>query len=190
MSRPLRSEQPNATYHVCSRGNNRYPIVWDDDDRETWLRILGYAALKYGWMVYAYCLMTNHFHVLAQLPAEGGLSDGMRLLNALYSRVTNKKYGRTGHVFHNRFHAAQVESDEHLLTAAAYVVLNPVRAGICALPREWRWSSYRASAGLVSPPRFLALGRLLSQFGEDRDAAFVAYRRFVGNLVSDTNTEL
>jgi REP element-mobilizing transposase RayT len=189
MGRALRVEEPNGTYHVCSRGNNRHAIVCDDDDRETWLRILAYVTREYGWTALAYCLMTNQYHLLIQLPEDGGLSDGMRLLNGLYSRVTSKKYGRSGHLFHKRFRATQIETNEHRLTVAAYIVLNPVRAGICALPREWRWSSYRASAGLVTPPNFLAVRKLLSLFGDDREPAAGAYRRFVESLVSDTNTK-
>ena len=143
---------------------------------------------RYGWVVYAYCLMTNHYHALFQIPEEGGLSDGVRLLNGLYSRVMNRKYGRTGHLFHNRFHAAQMETESHLMAACAYIVINPVRAGICEKPEDWRWSSYRASAGLVSSPPFLAVAKLHSLFVRRRDVAVAAYCRLTDRLVSDTNT--
>jgi hypothetical protein len=112
----------------------------------------------------------------------------MRDLNGGYARAYNKRYGGDAHVFRNRFGARLVERDEHLLAAARYIVLNPVRAGICAAPEDWPWSSYRATAGLAPRPPYLSLDLLFELLDPQPDLACVRYREFVG--VSDTVTKL
>jgi Transposase and inactivated derivatives len=178
MARPLREVEPGGYYHFGSRGNNRQPLYWVDDDRRDFLDILASGVERHTWIVLAYCLMPNHFHVVAQVP-EGGLSEGMQYLNGGYSRRTNGRYGRTGHLFHNRFWSKAIEGDGQLLENCRYVVRNPVRAGLCSSPERWRWSSYRASAGLDRAPAFLAVEVLHAFFGKNRGEACLAYRRFV-----------
>ena len=192
MGRAPRVEVPGGIYHVTARGNNRGDLVWDDYDRDACTLMLGRAAEKYEWVVLAYCLMTNHYHLLVRVP-RGGLSAGIRLLNGGYSRRTNVRYGRVGHLFQNRFGAVHVTRDEHLKEASRYIVLNPVRAGLCAAPAHWRWSSYRAAVGLEFPLPFLACDELLGLFGRSPAAARSAYGAFVLDglvPVSDTVLEL
>ena len=122
--------------------------------------------------------MTNHYHLLLEIP-RGGLSVGMRELNGGYSRWANRRHARSGHLFHNRFGSTRVETDPHLLEVCRYVVLNPVRAGLCPTPKTWGWSSYRACAGLERAPRFLALSVLLQLFGPNVRRAQVSFRSFV-----------
>jgi len=103
----------------------------------------------------------------------------------------NRKHGRTGHLFRNHYSRWPIETDEHLHEAVRYIVPNPVRAGICAKPEQWPWSSYRAAADLELPSDFLALSDLLGIFGTDPARARAAFRDFVaaGNVqVSDTWT--
>jgi hypothetical protein len=138
--------------------------------------------------VNAYAVLTNHVHLLVQVP-ECGLSEGMRDLLGGYAHWWNLEHGHYGHLFHNRFKAQPVLSDRHLLATARYIDLNPVRAGIVKRPEEWTWSSYRAHAGYEHPPRFLASRELLELFGPTPALARRAYRRFVseGHVpVSDT----
>jgi REP element-mobilizing transposase RayT len=170
--------EPGAIYHVTTRGNNREQVVWDDRDRTILLRSIDQAARRHGWIVLAYCLMTNHFHLIVQVPL-GGLSEGMRLLNGGFARRMNARHGRVGHLFQNRFHSTKIESDAHLLEACRYVVLNPVRAGLCENPDQWRWSSYRACAGLELAHTFLAVDALLGLFGTRPWRARRQYRTFV-----------
>ena len=135
--------------------------------------------------------MTNHFHFLLRIP-QGGLSAGMQQLLTGYSRVTNKRYGRRDHLFRQHFLSVKLERDSHLLESARYLVLNPVRAGLCDEPRRWRWSSYRACAGLAFVPRFLAADELLKLFDKRPGPARRRYRDFVASApdaVSDTVTE-
>ena len=184
MGRPLRIEVAHAAYHVTSRGSNRKLIYAADGDRRLFLRLLALVAAKYEWHVLAYCLMTNHYHLIVRI-AEVGLSRGMQWLNGGFSRITNQWHGREAHLFRNRFAARLIESDAHLVGACRYVVLNPVAAGLCARPEDWPWSSYRATAGLEEPPAFLADTELLAEFGPSPKTARRLYRDFVAEGVRD-----
>ena len=175
---PLRIEVPGGYYHLSTRGNNRREIFADDFDRTTFLRHLGHLATKYEWTVLAYCLMTNHYHLILQL-GDLGLSKGMCDLNGGYALTFNQRHGRENHLFGRRFWDALLDSESHLLECCRYVVLNPVRAGMCRRPGDWPWSSYTAAVGRTFPPPFLANDRLLELFGRRPDIARDEYRRFV-----------
>jgi REP element-mobilizing transposase RayT len=140
------------------------PIFVDDDDRRMFMAFLAQSIHSRRWVCLAYCLMANHYHVILQL-TEPNLSNGMHRLNWLYALRFNERHGHVGHLFESRFHARTVETREHLLGALAYVVLNPVRAGLCADPADWDWSSFRSTAGLAPGPRFLATPRVRGLFG-------------------------
>ena len=190
MGREPRGDTTGGVFHVTSRGNNQEPLFFDDFDWASLIHRLSRAAGKYRLRVFAYCLMGNHYHLVVAAPF-GGLSEAIQWLNGGYSRRTNRRYGRSGHLFHNRFAARSVESDGHLLEACRYTVLNPVRASLCSSPEEWIWSSYRACAGLELAPPFLAEAELLALFGSRPAEARAAYRAFVaaGHVrVSDTVT--
>src|SRR6266540_3326684 len=170
---------PGGTYHAWSRGSNREPIYFADRDNVDFLHRLGRTATKYEWQVMAYCLLTNHYHLVIYLP-EGGLSEGMKELNGGFSRRTSVHYGRSAHLFRNRFGCTLIETDEHLLEACRYVVRNPIEAGLCDQPDRWRWSSYRFGAWADRPPAWLAISRLLGYFRQfDAEDPRRAYRRFV-----------
>jgi putative transposase len=179
MARPLRLEFPGALYHVTARGNERKAIVRDDDDRELWLGGVERVHFRFGWLVYAYCLMGNHFHLLVETPVPN-LARGMRELNGVYAQLFNRRHRRSGHLFGGRYGALLVKRDSHLLEGARYVVLNPerVRYRIERYDR-YSWSSYRATAGLAPAPAFLAHGRLLEVLSSDRAQAQRMYRVFV-----------
>src|SRR3990170_1428331 len=146
MARPLRIEFPGALYHVTSRGDRREPIYEDDADRTTFLATLAEVLRRFNWTCYAYCLMTNHYHLVVGTP-DGNLSKGMRQLNGMYTQATNRRHRRTGHLFQGRFKGILIDKDAYLLELARYVVLNPVRAGMVKHPRLYAWSSYRAVVG-------------------------------------------
>lgn len=150
----------------------------DDVLMISFTRMFARIAVRYRWLVYAWCLMTNHYHIVVHTP-EAGLSEGMRDLNGGYARWSNRYRGRADHAFGKRFGSVVIETDEHLREACRYVVLNPVRAGICSSPADWHWSSYHATAGLAEPPSFLAVDAVLSMFHHDPAKARVAYRNFI-----------
>ena len=178
MPRPLRPQVPGAIYHVTSRGNRREPIFLESDDHHFHLWWLNRVSAECEWEVFSFVHMTNHFHILVRTP-KPNIAHGMRRLNGLYAQVFNSRHNLTGHVFQGRFHSRLVESESHLLECARYDELNPVRAELCDHPLDWRWSSCRATLGLVPKPGFLATGRLLDLFGLDQEAARQRYLEFV-----------
>jgi REP element-mobilizing transposase RayT len=178
MARPLRLEFPGAVYHLTSRGNARQKIFFTDADRELFLGTLAGVVRRYRWICHAYCLMANHYHLLIETP-KANLSIGMRQLNGNYTQSFNRRHRRVGHLFQGRFKAILVEKEAHLLELCRYVVLNPVRVKGRASAQSWKWSSYRATAGLGSVPEFLSTDWILQQFGKTRSHARQHYREFV-----------
>jgi REP element-mobilizing transposase RayT len=180
MARPLRIEFPGAVYHVTSRGNERREIFRDDEDRRRFLEGLGRTVGRWGWVVHAYCLMGNHYHLLIETP-EPNLSRGMRQLNGEYTQSFNRRHRRAGHLFQGRFKALIVEKESHLLEVCRYVVLNPVRARGLKVhaPEDWPWSSFRGTAGKGAAPEWLTVSWILSRFGKEEGKARQGYRRFV-----------
>lgn len=178
MARPLRIEFPGANYHVTSRGNAQASIFLDDIDRSTFLAVLGLTMRRFNVICHAYCLMTNHFHLLLETP-DANLSKAMRQFNSVYTQAFNRRHGRVGHVLQGRFKSIVVDRDAYLLELCRYIVLNPVRAGMVKEPGKYPWSSFRATAGLGKKPDFLAVDWILEQFGADRAQARKEYRLFV-----------
>ena len=178
MARPLRVEYEGAVYHVTSRGNGRADIYINDEDRKAFLEVLGDVVERFNWICHAYCLMSNHFHLLIETP-DANLSRGMRHLNGVYTQGFNRHHGRVGHVLQGRFKSILVEKGSHLLELARYVVLNPVRAKMVRSAKDWKWSSYRATAGQQEPLPLLTTDWILLQFSDDRQRATDFYRKFV-----------
>ncbi|MDA8083700.1 MAG: transposase [Nitrospiraceae bacterium] len=178
MARPLRIEFDGALYHVTVRGNARKPIYKDDDDRIMFFDVLHRVIQRYNWLCYAYCLMSNHYHLVIETP-DANISKGMRQLNGIYTQRFNRKYHRTGHVFQGRYKAILIDREGYLLEVCRYVVLNPVRARAVQKPEEWLWSSYRGTAGIIAPHPGLTPEWLLGQFGAKKSQAQAKYREFV-----------
>jgi REP element-mobilizing transposase RayT len=180
MARPLRIEFPGALYHVTSRGDRREAIYEDDEDRERFLAVLAEVVERFNWLCHAYCLMTNHYHLVVETP-DGNLSKGMRQLNGVFTQACNRRHERMGHLFQGRFKGILADKDSYLLELTRYVVLNPVRAGIVRRARDWPWSSYRAMVGEAPVPKWLATDGLLAQFGSRKSRARQRYRDFVAD---------
>ena len=159
MTRPLRIDFPGAVYHVTSRGNRRSAIFEDDTDASLFLKVLGEALQRFNAQVLAYCLMTNHYHLVIVTP-QRGLSLLMRQINGVYSQAYNRRHGVTGHLLQGRFKAILVDHDAYLMELCRYVELNPVRAGMVAAAGDWNWSSYAAHVGKVNAPTWLDVARL------------------------------
>ncbi len=179
MARPLRIEFPGAIYHVTSRCNRAQASIFlDDIDRNTFLSVLGLTMRRFNVICHAYCLMTNHFHLLLETP-DANLSKAMRQFNSVYTQAFNRRHARVGHLLQGRFKSIVVDRDAYLLELCRYIVLNPVRARMVKEPGKYPWSSYRATAGLGKKPDFLAVDWILEQFGTDRVQARKEYRLFV-----------
>lgn len=153
------------------------------------LAILAETVRRFRWVVHAYSLMTNHFHLVLETPAPT-LSRGMKRLNGTYAQRFNRRHERSGHLFQGRFKGFLVEKESYLLTLMRYVVLNPVRAHMVERPEEYRWSSYRASAGYEAPPAWLATEWALGHFGPELATQQRNYRRFVDDGAHITRSPL
>ena len=110
MARPLRIEFDRALYHVTSRGNECRAAFRDDTDRELFLNTLAQVTERFHWICHAYCLMTNHYHLIIETP-DGNLSRGMRQLNGVYTQAFNKRHHRVGHLFQGRFKGILVQKE-------------------------------------------------------------------------------
>ena len=187
MTRPLRLEFPGALVHVTSRGNEKRPTFLDDRDRRRFLELLGEAVRRFSWILTAYVLMSNHYHLLLELSGET-LSDGMKWVNGEYAKWFNRVHDRVGHLFQGRFHSSIIERQVYFEEVLRYVVLNPVRAEMVASPADYEWSSYRATAGACDAPSWLAVDNALASFGEDRGVARARYRAFVDAAIASVDS--
>jgi REP element-mobilizing transposase RayT len=139
MPRSPRRRLPDGFYHVTSRGVAGTFIFVDDFDREAFARLLDRVSELWGWRVHAWCLMGTHYHLVVEAKREQ-LSFAFHRLNGLYAQRFNRRHGRRGHLFENRFSAWVIRDEEHLRATIAYVHENPARAGLCTDPRDWLWS--------------------------------------------------
>jgi REP element-mobilizing transposase RayT len=140
VGRVARNALPDGFFHVYARGVPGAGALYrDDEDRLSFIDIFWRVAGREGWTCYALCLMSTHYHVVVESTRER-LSAGMERLNGEYARSFNRKHGRFGHVFAERFSTRVVEEEQYLFEVCAYVTLNPVRAGLCARADEWPWS--------------------------------------------------
>ncbi len=178
MARPLRLELSGGVFHVTSRGDGREDIYLSDADRAAWLVVFAEVCERFNWVCHAWCLMSNHYHILIETP-EANLAQGMRQLNGVYTQRFNRAHDRVGHVFQGRYKAIMVERDSYLLELARYVVLNPLRAKMVKRLEAWPWSSYLATCGQVAPPSWLQTDWILGQFGARRSSAIAKYVSFV-----------
>jgi REP element-mobilizing transposase RayT len=173
MPRRPREEAAGAIHHVYARGNRRQPIYVDDEDRQTYLRILGLVVRTWRWRCLAYCLMGNHLHLLIETP-QPNLGGGMHQLHGTYARRFNDRHDHIGHLFQKRYEAKRVRTDEQLCALVRYLAMNPVKAGLCSAPELWRWSS------TARRPDWLDHPRLLEFIGADGGNASRRYAELIG----------
>jgi REP element-mobilizing transposase RayT len=183
MARPLRIEYAGALYHVTSRGDRQEAIFDDDQDRRAFLNVVGQVVSRFRWRCHAYCLMSNHYHLMIETP-EANLTKGMRHLNGVFTQWSNRRHKRSGHLFQGRYKAILVDQDSYFLELARYIVLNPVRAAMVKHPRLWAWSSYGATVGASPTPVWLATDDLLAEFGKRRTVARQKYQQFIAEGMS------
>ena len=142
MARPYRLQGEGYLYHIASRGNDRKRIYVGKYDYEKFLEYLIKAKEKYKFYIYAYCLMSNHYHLLIET-TQPNLSRIMQYINTAYSVYYNKKRNRSGHLFQGRYKSIIIEGDSYFLELTRYIHLNPVRAGMSETPEGYKWSSFR-----------------------------------------------
>lgn len=133
-------------HHIILRGNNRSAIFYNDADKHFFIAYLLGAKGKTNSKIYAYCLMTNHVHLLIEPTDEHGLGNMIQSLGRKYVRYINQTYGRTGTLWEGRFKSSPVSKDAYFLACCRYIELNPVRAGMVKQPKDYVWSSYNFRA--------------------------------------------
>lgn len=143
MPRAARIVVPGASHHVTQRGNNRQDVFFVEDDRRVYLELLREQSERFGFRIEAYCLMTNHIHVVGVPAREESLAKAIGRTHFLYSQYINDMHGRSGHLWQNRFFSCAMD-EAHAMNAMAYVELNPVRARLSKHPWDFEWSSARA----------------------------------------------
>ncbi|MES9899659.1 MAG: transposase [Sedimenticola sp.] len=144
MPRKTRVLVPNCAHHIVQRGHNRKAIFLSDKDCQFYLENLREWKIKLGIKIYAWCLMTNHIHLIAEPGNDAmALSELMKRVNGRQSAYVNKLEGRSGSLWEGRYKASPIQQDSYLLCCCRYVELNPVRAGMVAMAEDYSWSSYQ-----------------------------------------------
>jgi REP element-mobilizing transposase RayT len=164
MPRKPRKDYRGAVHHVFTRGVARTAVARDDHDFRHALVLLEKAVSRYELVCHAWCFMPNHSHLLVTSQLKN-ISPAMQWLGARTAESFNRRYERSGHLYQGRFGSRLVEDDGYLLELARYLPLNPVKAGLCESPGDWAWSSYSATAGVVSVPAFLETRAFLGALG-------------------------
>ena len=175
MARPWRIQFPNAHYHVTARGNNRQAIFLSDADRSDFLDLLARAHDRFSLEVFAFCLMTNHYHLFLRTP-QANLAAALHWINATYTHRFHRRHRRSGHLFQGRYQAILITDEAHWFHLSMYLHLNPVRAGLVEDPADYKWSSFRDY--LRPQSRFAWLNRsvILAGYGSQDSAGRRRYR--------------
>lgn len=190
MGRPPRLLLPGFPHHVVQRGHNRNAVFIEASDYEYYLANLGEWKQKYAVEVHAWCLMSNHVH-LVLTPRERGtaISDLMRRLSARQCRYVNRIERRLGTLWCGRFRSSVIDTDGYLLACLRYVELNPVRAGMVRHPADYPWSSYHERMGL-SPAMLLDADPVTALLGEGIEPRRRAYAQYLGRAADTAEAEL
>jgi len=180
MARKPRFNLIGIPQHVLQRGNNRQPCFYAVEDYRKFLDELQGSAEKYGCLIHAYVLMTNHVHLLVTPQIDHGISQMMQSLGRKYVRYINGAYRRTGTLWEGRYKASLVDSENYLLTCMRYIEMNPVRAGMTEVPGEYRWSSYQAN-GYGKFDELVTHHPLYNVLGSTTEERTYAYRELFSN---------
>lgn|GEM_PF-885185 len=167
MPSPPRNRTPGI-HHAWVNATGNWPYFADDVDRMAWIGLLVRTLDRFDWTCIAFCQMTTHVHMLV-LVADLSLPEGMRYLNREYSKDFNARHGRAGQFVRQRYGSRRIENGPDLLGAYAYVVLNPVTAGLCPRAEDWRWSSLATTLGLTRDFPFADASLVLGELGGATD---------------------
>jgi putative transposase len=190
MPRPTRIEYPDAFYHVMNRGRDkgRFKLFHSEEYFELFIQTLSETCERFNLIVHAYCLMSNHYHLLVQTP-EANLGRAMRHLNGVYTQRHNIRKKTDGPLFRGRYKAVIVDEDSYLLQLSRYIHRNPIetkRPMVEALS-DYTWSSYPAYINRAPAPKWLEREKSYQMLGK-RDR-YVEYQRYVGQANSETITK-
>lgn len=178
MPRVIRDKGVFCTYHIIQRGNERKELFFSREDREKYIDILDRAKNKYNFLVWAFCLMGNHIHLL--LNDNGNdISQIIKSISISYVSYFNRTYKRCGHLYQDRFKSELIADDNYLLEVSRYIHNNPVKAHIAQNAGDYEWSSYNVYAGKTNNYDFLDTSKVLGLFSHRKATAVKEYIKFV-----------
>ncbi|WP_273226972.1 REP-associated tyrosine transposase [Geosporobacter ferrireducens] len=180
MPRQAREKGEFSTYHIIQRGNDRKEIFLSDYDKNRFIETLIKMKNKYNFIIYAYCLMDNHVHLLMN-DNGNDISKIMKSINVSYVLYFNRKYKRHGHFFQNRFISELITDDTYLVEVSKYIHNNPVKANIVQQPEAYRWSSYGDYIRNVTS-EFIDTDKILDGFSNTRSKAIKEYQNYVNKI--------
>lgn len=183
MPRDSRKHSATNIYHVMMRGNEKKNIFIDDEDRNKFIDILYNKKELSSYSLYAYCIMSNHVHLLMKEKDEE-ISLCLKRINISYAYYFNKKNERIGHLFQDRFRSECIETDSHLLSVVRYIHNNPVAAKIVERPEDYLWSSYNIYTGIAKDLYLIDMNEILSLFSSNTRNARLLFTNF-SNQKSD-----
>jgi putative transposase len=185
MPRRRRALLPDTALHLVQRANNGIACFVGDTDRLVFLDLLATLLAAHAIELHAFCLMTNHVHLLATPSAPNTVSTMMRSLGQRYAQYFNRRHARTGTLWDGRFRSTPVQTRHYVLACYRYIEMNPVRAALVSRPESYPWSSYRANAEgrevpwLTPHVEYVALG-------SDGASRREAYRALAGSPPSES----
>jgi len=180
MTRPLRIEYPDAWYHVMNRARKGQEAFATVEDCNSFIDIIKDAAEIFNMKIAAYCLMTNHYHLLVQTP-DANLSRCMRHINGIYTQRYNARNGCDGTLFRGRYKSIVVDADSYLLELVRYIHRNPLRAGIVAKLDDYEWSSHKGYVSKAKKWEWLHKNYILGIFSKNKRSQLISYKRFISS---------
>jgi putative transposase len=188
MPRLPRTEVAGGIHHVTAKAPYGRVLFINDEDRVRYLGLLAKEVERRRWRVLTYCQMTNHVHLLIQTP-ETNLGTGMKSMHERFATDLNRLHRQHGHVFGARYGSKLVRDDRHLHGCMRYIALNPVKAGMCGSPAEWKWSAHSALVGTAEPEACVDVAAALGFLGPNIGAARLAYQQLLARSDADLARE-
>ncbi len=187
MARKPRIHYPGAFYHVILRGNGGQHIFYSMADRSRFYLLLQEGIERYGHRFHAFCLMTNHLHLVVQV-GDMPLAKILQNISFRYTRYINKKKKRNGHLFQGRYKAILIDADSYLLELVRYIHNNPLRTGLVNKPEQYQWSSHRAYLDKETVT-WLTTDFVLSQFAKNEKKARQQFQAFCLKGINEERRE-
>lgn len=187
MARPIRVHVKGAVYHVLSRGDGGEHIFDTDKDKRLFIDILGKGVERYRVDLHAFCVMSNHYHLLLSAP-ENNMPAFMQYVGSGYGGYMQRRREWIGHVFAGRYKSICVQKERYLATLSRYIHLNPVKAGKIQRPEDYPWSSCRCYFGKENRPLWLNIDWILRRYSNQRREARARYRVFVQQGMEDPDS--
>ena len=184
MARPLRILFKGAYYHVLNRGQGKRDIFLDKKDYNSFLKILEDTCQLYEVSIVAYCLMSNHYHLIVHTP-KANLSDFMRQVNGVYTQIFNRCYKHDGPLFKGRYKSILIEADSYFMECVRYIHRNPIKVGLAGEVGEYRWTSHKCYVIKTNLQNWLCVEEALAYWGKHKKLAIKEYNDYVNQNVAE-----